>query len=397
MVDNNNGQWDDIEYTDNGLDNESYEDDGSYSDDYQEGSEDYNSYDDSYDDGGYDSDNADDNGYEDNYDNEERAEDGDETEKDEDEAGQGTPAKKKSPLLLIIIAIILFAVAAFIAIPKLTGNNDQIADNDSQQQEDVSGDNFQVASDEDLADSFFNEASQEDGSMTSVNFNENNNNQNMDMPGNENNNGNNMNDMNNNQMQIADNQAPAGDQNQSAQQFNQQQNPMQQNQQNQDQSGNDLFGGNQDADANNSIMVVYNKAARLNPFKPPIVEKQVKKASPFETINNTQFEIIEPPTASVPDENLTRLLQTQISGIMYDKDSPSAIVNINGQDYFVKTGDQVAGYKIGKITKDQVQINYNNNTYSASVGELFAKTDLSKQPAIPNLESKFAGRYKYKE
>lgn len=144
-------------------------------------------------------------------------------------------------------------------------------------------------------------------------------------------------------------------------------------------------------DGTSEIMVAYNKKTRSNPFKPPVIQKQNET---FSTIGGTEFEIIEPPTTSVHDENLTRLLQTQISGILYDDESPSAIVNLNGVDQFVKIGDTVAGYKIESITKDKVQITYKNNTYVAAVGELFTRGVLEKQRAVADLENKFAGRYR---
>lgn len=142
---------------------------------------------------------------------------------------------------------------------------------------------------------------------------------------------------------------------------------------------------------NNEIMVAYNKKSRQNPFKPPVRSKDDEAS---EAIDGVEFEIIEPPTTSVEDENLTKLLQTQISGILYDAISPSAIVNLNGMDQFVKMGDVVSGYKIESITKDQVQINYKNNSYVASVGELFTRGALEKQRAVADLENKFAGRYR---
>ncbi len=142
--------------------------------------------------------------------------------------------------------------------------------------------------------------------------------------------------------------------------------------------------------ANNEIMVAYNKKERKNPFKPPVLSK----GDDYATFDNVDFEIIEPPTTSVHDENLTRLLQTQISGILYDETSPSAIVNLNGMDQFVKIGDSISGYKIESITKDKVQITYKNNSYVASVGELFTRGTLEKQRAVANLENKFAGRYR---
>lgn len=145
-------------------------------------------------------------------------------------------------------------------------------------------------------------------------------------------------------------------------------------------------------EANNSIMVSYNPTARQNPFKPPVIT--AKDDESYKLLNNTGFEIIEPPVTSVADENLTKLLQTQISGILYDEVSPSAIVNLNGTDQFVKIGDVISGYKIQNITRDKVQISYKNNSYVAAVGELFTRGALEKQRAVANLESKFAGRYK---
>lgn len=147
--------------------------------------------------------------------------------------------------------------------------------------------------------------------------------------------------------------------------------------------------------ANNSIMVAWNKAARQNPFKPPVVHQEYEDK--YEQMDGIQFEIIEPPKRLVPDKNIEKLLQTQISGILYDEDSPSAIVNLAGRDEFVKIGDEISGYKIKNITRNKVEISYKNNTYVASVGELFVPGKLEAQPAVANLSNKFAGRYKQED
>ena len=91
---------------------------------------------------------------------------------------------------------------------------------------------------------------------------------------------------------------------------------------------------------------------------------------------------------------MTKLLQTQISGILFDNESPSAVINLGGVDYFVKAGDTISVYTVNDISKNQVQITYKNNSYVASVGELFVRGKLESQPAIVNIENKFAGRYK---
>ena len=74
----------------------------------------------------------------------------------------------------------------------------------------------------------------------------------------------------------------------------------------------------------NSVMVSWNAKSRQNPFKPPVIERTAGEK--YEKFGDVQFEIVEPPTELVGDENLTKLLQTQISGILYDEESPSAIV-----------------------------------------------------------------------
>ena len=148
---------------------------------------------------------------------------------------------------------------------------------------------------------------------------------------------------------------------------------------------------NVNGEEENAIMVSYSRPVRSNPFKPTDVAKGQNP-----NLNNSGFEIVEPPVASVPDENLTKLLQTQISGILYDEESPSAIVNLNGMDQFVKVGDNVGGYLIEGISRNQVQISYNNNTYVASVGELFTRGSLEENQAVVNLENKFAGRNRNK-
>ena len=262
----------------------------------------------------------------------------------------------------------LLGVGAYIAVPKVVGNLKATGEN--VQTENLSkvndvGTSVATQNGSDLANSFFNNASNESSDMMSVNFNENGETNVVTGEG-----------ENVQTATVTDVSSSDGV------------------------SETDLFE-NQDSQTgsnnedNNSIMVVYNKASRLNPFKPPVVDRSLDQA--YETINNTQFEIIEPPVTSVPDENLTKLLQTQISGILYDTESPSAIINLNGLDQFVKTGDTISGYKIESITKDKVQISYKNNSYVASVGELFTRGSLEKQPAVVNLENKFAGRYKNKE
>ncbi len=337
MVDKEN-QWENIEYSEGQDSTMSYD-----QDDLQNSNEEYS----------------------DTNDNQEY----DSYEEYEDEEDEEPSKKRNNPLPMLIVFILLLGVGTFIAVPKFMGGMQQSSNSSNNEQKydqtiDVSALPQQTNS-EDLANSFFNEASGENPNMMSVNFGENGEAK--------------VNTGEGENAQVATVTDVSNTDGVSETDLFENQNSS------------NLSTGEE----NNSIMVVYNKASRVNPFKPPVIDKSMDQA--YETINDTQFEIIEPPVTSVPDENLTRLLQTQISGILYDAESPSAIINLNGLDQFVKAGDTISGYKIESITRDKVQISYKNNSYVASVGELFTRGSLEKQPAVANLENKFAGRYKNKE
>ena len=329
-------QWDDMDYTDQDVQDNEFSDTGLKEDSGEYSEQDYQKYDD------YDEE------YDEDY--------------DEDEQTK----KKSNQLPLLIIALLLLGLAGFLIVNRMSASKDvadtSVANNSETAMEQVAGEELSVSSQENLGDDFFEQAGGKESEMMSVDFNDN-----------------------------GDAQVTTSGENgeivatvkDSGTTVN---------------SGDDLFqssGSDLNLDPskeNNDIIVSYDKVARVNPFKPPIYDKADDPNNV--TINNTQFEIIEPPVTSVPDENLTRLLQTQISGILYDDVSPSAIVNLNGVDTFVKVGDTVSGYTIQEITRDKVQINYKNNSYVASVGELFTRGVLERQRAVANLEKKFAGRYK---
>ncbi len=304
---------------------------------------------------------------EEEYDDSNEEYDDSDEEYDENSDESNSSSKKQKQLLALIIFIVIAGLLALLAIPKLMGNkSSNVVNNTSVNNAEVQQDVNSNPAEENFADSFFDAANNENGGMIGVDFNE------------------------NGDVNVSDGEGE--DQNENANVAT-----VSEPESSDDGLTDDLFGnGEQSAsegnNENNAIMVVYNKAARINPFKPPVVSSS--ESIPYDVINNTKFEIIEPPTTSVPDENLSRLLQTQISGILYDEESPSAIVNLNGIDQFVKVGDVVSGYKIIQITNDKVQIEYKNNSYVASVGELFTRGSLEKQSAVVNLNNKFAGRYK---
>lgn len=130
----------------------------------------------------------------------------------------------------------------------------------------------------------------------------------------------------------------------------------------------------------NSNMYKYTgNIGRLDPFNPSGGSNQL-------------FDVIVPPTNPTPDPEAQKLLTLKISGIMYTPDSPSAIINIAGQDQLVRKGDKFNGFSVEGIGKDKVTVRNGSNTYTASVGEIFNINQVNVN-AIPNLNRKFAGPY----
>ena len=145
------------------------------------------------------------------------------------------------------------------------------------------------------------------------------------------------------------------------------------------------FENNED----NSIMVNLGVSGRKNPFLPHPKAAVSKNANADFPV--VPFEIIEPPTTVSADPAINKLLETKITGILYDNVSPSAVVVIDGVDEFVKVGDKIWGYTITQITRDKVVIAYGSNTLTASIGQLFSKDEMTGGRVISNLERKFGG------
>ena len=132
------------------------------------------------------------------------------------------------------------------------------------------------------------------------------------------------------------------------------------------------------------VTIPVTAGGRVDPFV-PYAEKVAQVTAP-------KFDLIAPPTEiPVEDPAVMDVVQTKISGIMYDGSRPSAIVNIGGSDYLVHKGDTVNGYQILDITKTSVTIKYNANIYQATVGESVGG-NVELNP-VSNLSSKFGGAY----
>ncbi len=113
-------------------------------------------------------------------------------------------------------------------------------------------------------------------------------------------------------------------------------------------------------------------------------------------ISPYSFNLPVPPT-SLASENSTaaRITRTKVVGIMYNRTSPSAIINVDNKDYLVRTGDKIIGeeYKVLQINPTWVTVSFGSNVYSAAIGELFSKDDLNtNQNDVYNLKNRFGGR-----
>lgn len=102
------------------------------------------------------------------------------------------------------------------------------------------------------------------------------------------------------------------------------------------------------------------------------------------------YSLVEPPEITDEGSDAARIMDTMVSGILYDKFSPSAILNIEGNDYLVKKGDVVNNYKILNIAQDSVTVKLGANTYKAGIGEILTEGTLNHND-VSNLSKKFGG------
>lgn len=125
---------------------------------------------------------------------------------------------------------------------------------------------------------------------------------------------------------------------------------------------------------------------RADPFLPFGASFQTSLQNTYEN-----YDLIPPPETITVDTEAKEVITTKVSGILYDKYSPSAIIRISDSDYLVRAGDLINGYKVLSISKDTVTVQHGANVYKAGVGELFVEGELNFN-TISNLESKFGGR-----
>lgn len=131
-----------------------------------------------------------------------------------------------------------------------------------------------------------------------------------------------------------------------------------------------------------------------------------ENANPFLPFNEANYgersahipaDLIAPPeTISTESSDAQQIIKTKVSGIMYDSRSPSAILNIGTQDYLVRSGDVINGYKVLLITPNYVTVQLGDNIYKAGVGEAIQDKGELNYNDVYNLQNKFGGANKNK-
>ena len=131
---------------------------------------------------------------------------------------------------------------------------------------------------------------------------------------------------------------------------------------------------------------------RSDPFLPTGEATTVKqKPKPPKYANF----LAPPPESIIVDTTATDVMTTKVSGIMFDKFNPSAILNINGMDYLVRSGDVINGYKVLSIGKSSVTVQMGSNVYKAGVGQLVTDGQVEvNYNTVANLTKKFGGSKK---
>ena len=134
-----------------------------------------------------------------------------------------------------------------------------------------------------------------------------------------------------------------------------------------------------------SIITIPSGIVKENPFVP---YRNIDNSVPI--LDVPAVNLVEPPEMVDENSDAARVMDTIVSGILYDKYSPSAILNIEGNDYLVKKGDVVNNYKVVNIMKDSVTVKLGTNVYKAGIGEILTEGSLNYND-VSNLNNKFGG------
>lgn len=131
------------------------------------------------------------------------------------------------------------------------------------------------------------------------------------------------------------------------------------------------------------------KVLELSKLKGKVVREE-------DDISPYSFNLPVPPTSLAPETTAAaKITRTKVVGIMYNKNNPSAIINVDNKDYLVRQGDKIIGqeYKVMQINPNWIAVSLGSNVYAASIGELFSREDLDRSKNdLYNLKNRFGGR-----
>lgn len=136
--------------------------------------------------------------------------------------------------------------------------------------------------------------------------------------------------------------------------------------------------------------ILVEDTGREDPFLPgnEIYDIQSEVVNVVRKKPKPSYELLPPPETITSDKMATDVMTTRVSGLLYDKKSPSAIINIDNKDFLVRKGDVINDYKVLDIEKTFVTVQHGANVYKAGVGELLTGKDVNYN-TISNLDQKF--------
>ena len=122
-----------------------------------------------------------------------------------------------------------------------------------------------------------------------------------------------------------------------------------------------------DDESDNMVALSVEDTGRSDPFVPS--SERVNEVVSNVPQEKLKYDVLAPLDANAEDEAAKKVITTKVSGIMYDKNSPSAILNFDGSDYLVRSGDVLNGFKVLSIGSSAVTVQYGKNIYRAGVGQ----------------------------
>ncbi len=137
-------------------------------------------------------------------------------------------------------------------------------------------------------------------------------------------------------------------------------------------------------------VVDIDEKTSVNPFLPV---SDIQETKTVKKVVKPNPNYILPPTTLGVNSPANLLLQTSISGIMYDSYNPSAIIKIRDTDYLVRKGDEINGYKVLNIQPKTVTVKLGANVFEAPIGIILANLHGNNNTSTVNLNTRFGGPY----